>query len=225
MKFPGTIFSFVFSVGISIVHAANMDSLSTPCQQDKARLELRSEELAAIVKADQDDRDEWKKMSQAEMVEVVKRDVLRRKRVGEIFGEGCFSKAKDYAFAALVFQHGDVPEHFFQTFIWAKRAVELGDTKQKRMMALGIDRYLVNSGHKQLFGSQVSKPDSKPETCWCLEQVEKTYPDDLRKEFADQTLAEAFDWLKELNAGTKCPIAECATPLKPTPKGTVPGFW
>jgi hypothetical protein len=39
------------------------------------------------------------------MQEMVKNDVLRRKRVGEIFGEGCFSKAQDFAAAALVYQH------------------------------------------------------------------------------------------------------------------------
>ena len=159
------------------------------------------------------------------MTEVARRDVVRRQRIGEIFGEGCFSKAEDYAAAALVYQHGDVPDHFYQTFLWSKRAVELGDENQKRMMALGIDRYLVNIGQKQLFGSQATLPDFKPETCWCLQKIEQSFPDKRRKEIAGKSLSEAFLWLKELNQGKTCQSLECAAELKPSPKGTVPGFW
>ena len=196
------------------------------CREDKVRLEARSRELQVIVKADQDDRQDWQNKTSDEMLEVVKRDEIRRKRVGEIFGEGCFSTAEDYAAAALVYQHGDTPDHFYQTFIWSKRGVELGDEKQKRMMALGIDRYLVNIGQKELFGSQASKPDYKPETCWCIQKVERSFPDKLRKEIAGKNLTEAFDWLKELNANNKsCPNTECTAELKPSLKGTVPGFW
>ncbi|MGH8537891.1 MAG: hypothetical protein ACREXM_15890 [Gammaproteobacteria bacterium] len=93
------------------------------------------------------------------------------------------------------------------------------------MMALGIDRYLVNMGQKQLFGSQAAKPDFKPDTCWCLQKVEDSFPDKLRKEYTGKTLTEAFDWLKELNEGKTCPNTECSADLKPPPKGTVPGFW
>jgi hypothetical protein len=211
--------------GCSSISKANQTNAFKPCHDDLPRLEARSKELAAIVQADQDDRKDWEHKSSDEMLEVAKRDVPRRQQIGEIFGEGCFSKASDYSAAALVYQHGDIPDHFFQTFIWSKRAVELGDLTQKRTMALGIDRYLVNIGQKQLFGSQAFLADFKPETCWCLQQIETSYPDNLRKDLAGKSLSEAFDWLKELNAGKTCPIRECATHLKPSPKGTVPGFW
>ena len=194
-----------------------------PCQQDKERLALRSKELADIEHADQEDRKNFQSMTPEQMMEMSRRDELRRKRVGEIFGEGCFSKAQDFASAAIVYQHGNAPEHFLQTFLWAKRAVELGDLKQKRLMALGIDRYLVNIGHMQLFGSQANKAHS--DICYCMQQVEKSFTDNLREQYAKQTLKEAFRWIKELNQGKSCPNKECTTVLKPTPKGTVPGFW
>lgn len=195
------------------------------CSQDPHKFEARSQELAQIVKADQDERADFQSKTPKEMQEMVKNDVLRRKRVGEIFGEGCFSKAQDFAAAALVYQHGDVPEHFFQTFLWAKRAVELGDPSQKRMMALGIDRYLVNIGKKQLFASQATKENSTAEACWCLQQVEEDFPDHLRKSQAGQNLREALNWVQELNAGKNCPSQQCTKKLQPSPKGTVPGFW
>lgn len=196
-----------------------------PCSQDLRRLEARSKELAQIVKDDQHDRENFSSKTPEEMQEMVKHDVVRRKRVGEIFGEGCFSKAKDFAAAALVYQHGDVPEHFFQTFIWAKRAVELGDPTQKRMMALGIDRYLVNIGKKQLFGSQATKDGLTAEACWCLQQVEESFPDHLRKSHTGKSLKEAMEWVQELNAGKSCPDQQCTKELQSSPKGTVPGFW
>ncbi len=196
-----------------------------PCHDDNPRQLARSQELAAIVQADQIERKDWEHKSIDQMMDVVKRDVERRKRVGEIFGEGCFSKAEDYAAAALVYQHGDTPEHFYQTFIWSKRGVELGDANQERMIALGIDRYLVNIGKKQLFGSQATIPDMKSNQCWCLQQVETNFPDKRRKEVAGKTLSEAYDWVKQLNAGKQCPTVECSAHLDPSPKGTVPGFW
>lgn len=185
----------------------------------------RSRELLKIVAADQEDRKNWDAKNLSEMTEIAKRDVRRRRRVGEIFGEGCLSSAEDFAAAALVYQHGDSPDHFFQTFIWSKRAVDLGDATQKRMMALGIDRYLVNLGHKQLFGSQASKPDLKTETCWCLEPIETTFPDAIRKDYFDKSLDQVFDWIKDLNAGKKCEPKMCAKELKPTLKGFIPGFY
>ena len=196
----------------------------TPCTKDESRRKSRSEELQKIVQADQADRKNWSNLTPEEMAEVVVRDVVRRKRVGEIFGEGCFSKPEDYGAAALVFQHGDSPDHFYQVFVWAKRGVELGDAKQKDLMAIGIDRYLVNIGKKQLFGSQASQ--IMPGSCFCLQQVERTFPDERRTEFLRPTLRRALDWVDSLNLNKKCaPASECPEPLTTTPEGSIPGFW
>ena len=197
-----------------------------PCQTDPTRQQARSKELSEIVNADQNDRENFFQKSPEELQEMALRDVERRKRVGEIFGEGCFLKSNDFASAALVYQHGDVPEHYLQAYVWAKRAVELGEGNQKSLMGLAIDRYLVNTGHKQLFASQANKVDIKnPNSCWCLQQIEPSFPDDLRKAVTNKTFKEAFDWLAELNKGTSCPNIECSQELKPSPKGIIPGFW
>ncbi len=76
------------------------------CHNDPEKQFMRSHELQEIVKADQADRQipgskiDWNKVSAA--------DETRSKRVAEIFAEGCFKSAGDYAAAALVFQHGVV---------------------------------------------------------------------------------------------------------------------
>src|SRR5438477_426759 len=78
-----------------------------PCRDDAAKYRARSEELQRIVAADQADRPDNTLKPGAQTS-----DRERRERVGSIFGEGCFKEAKDFAAAALVFQHGDQPDHF-----------------------------------------------------------------------------------------------------------------
>ena len=216
---------YVMSLGVASAAKAQSSSTYVPCLKDISRQESRSKELAAIVQRDQDDRVNWSSMTPREWAEVLKRDEDRRRRVGEIFGEGCFKTAEDYGAAALVYQHGEVPDHFFQTFIWAKRAVELGDATQNSLIAKAIDRYLINKGQKQLFGTQVDRPGATEATCWCLAQTEPTFSDRIRKVYSAKIRSEVFAWLKELNQGKTCPNSECSKPLKPSPKGTVPGFW
>lgn len=195
-----------------------------PCAQDEKKQAKRAAELQTIVNADQKDRENWQHLTAKQMAEMSKRDIERRKRVGEIFGEGCFKTAADYSAAALVFQHGDMPDHFYQTFIWAKRAGDLGDTNQNRLMALGLDRYLVKTGRKQLFATQAFQ--EKLGGCYCLQEVEGGFPDDERLKYAKWTLADALKWVDSLNEGKSCgSTRECDEGLKPTPQGSIPGFW
>jgi len=208
----------VFIAGLIFLtsHAGFAQNPSGSC--DSPTYEKRSKELQEIVKADQDDRQKIP-LSQ----DVISRDIARRMRVGEIFGEGCFKSAADFSAAALVYQHGSVSDHFFQTFIWSKRAVELGDVSQKVLMAWGLDRYLVNLGKKQLFASQFYQFNGG---CWCLQPVEESFPDKKRIEYTKHPLADSFKGVDRMNKGTKCPAAtECSTPLSASPAGTVPGFW
>lgn len=197
----------------------DMNKPYVTCRDDNVKYQLRSKELQHIVKADQDDR------KNLQFNDTRARDRQRRERVGAIFGEGCFKVARDYAAAALVFQHGDQPEHFFQTYIWAKRAVELGDISQKNLAAEGIDRYLVNTGRKQLFATQYLKPTTQADACWCLYQTERSFPDHLRVEYTGMSYQQNLKRLKKMNSGNNCPLAECAQNLLPSPTGSVPGLW
>lgn len=189
------------------------------CVEDETKYQQRSAEIQMIVDLDQKDRS-----SNTVTPEVQKRDRNRRQRIGAIFGEGCFKTSKDYANAALVFQHGDRPDHFFQTFIWAKRAVELGNSTQKRLMALAIDRYLVNIGHKQLFASQAYKEGDS--SCWCLQEVESSFPEKLRIEYMNSSLKDQEDWVDDLNKGKDCKKKNyCKQDLLDSSRGFIPGFW
>ena len=106
------------------------------------------------MEADQKERENFAKITELQRSIFLENDLARRKRVGEIFGEGCLKTPRDYLNAALIYQHGEVSDHYYQAFIWANRALSLGDDKASQFVALTIDRYLVSIGHKQLFGSQ-----------------------------------------------------------------------
>jgi hypothetical protein len=216
------ILSFVIAFASTVAaQALAADAPYVSCQDDANKYHRRSDELQRIEAEDQADRPNNVLKPGAQI-----RDRQRRERVGSIFGEGCLKEARDFAAAALVFQHGDQPDHFMQTFLWAKRAVELGDSSQQLLMAWGIDRYLVNIKHKQLFGSQYLKNDSNnPGSCWCLDQTDTSFPDQLRLKYTGHNYQHQLDSLKVLNVGLSCPVAECAEPLAPSPAGTIPGFW
>ncbi len=198
------------------------------CDKDISRLKKRQKEITKIVAKDQEDRVNQYNIPPSKWNAIRKNDLVNRKRIGEIFGEGCLVTAKDFANAALVFQHGDTPDHFWQAFVFAMHAVRLGDKSQKIMAANAIDRYLVQKsiGKKQLFARNATKPTGQK--CWCLQQVEKTFPDSLRISFTGKSYKDQLNWIKEINeesGNSSCPATECKDSLSPTPKGSVAGLW
>ena len=180
-----------------------------------------SQELEVVKDADQLDRGDSVKLAGEEIND---RDRQRRERVASIFADGCFKTARDYANAALVFQHGTVPDHFFQAYLWASKAAELGDEGSKTLMAAAIDRYLMNKGYKEIYATQAR---ILPEThgCHCLWPVEATSTDEDRRKLGRNSLADQLTWVASLDAGkTSCgPPAICTVEAKPVPRGSIPG--
>jgi len=206
-------------------HARVSSTTFSSCAEHPDQYPARSAELQTIVDADQADRQgpidkiDWSK--------ILPRDLEREVRVANIFAEGCLKDSRDYAAAAMVYQHGETADHVYQTFIWAKKAVDLGDQTQKWLTVAGLDRYLVRIGRKQLFATQYGKDNGNP--CWCLEPIETTFPENKRIEWAKLSLDQALDRLELYFNKDQQKVCEkvryCHHELKPTPVGTVPGFW
>ena len=123
----------------------------------------------------------------------------------------------------MLFQHGEAPEHFLQTFHWARRAVELGAVDQMQLIAMGLDRYLMSKGRKQLFGTQFFKNNSQ--TCWCMWPVEESFESSERVRYLEKTLFELRSDVSKLNGPKNCPDLECNVPAEETREGSIPGFW
>lgn len=208
-----------FLMATPIIHSAPYIS----CIMNPELQKTRSLEINQLEEADQNDREDWNNKTQEEKEHVMLNDLKRRTRVGEIFGEGCFHSAIDYINAAMIFQHGDSPDHFYQAFIWSNKSAQLGIKEATNLAALAIDRYLISINKKQLFGSQAHLFHNSE--CFCMPPVESSFPDSFRQEFAGFTLNDKINWVASLNEGKSCPILECNMPLDDTPKGSIPGFW
>lgn len=205
---------------------ASSEQLIPTCITDPKIQEARSRELTELLSLDQKEREHFNNhMTPNEINKSVMNDLARRKRVGEIMAEGCFKTAADYTAASLIYQHGDVPAHYYLAFIWANQAIALGDEKQKKLAAMTIDRYLISIGKKQIFGTQYYTANAT-EGCFCLQPVEGSFPESRRIEYIGKKLTDQYDVLLELNnKKINCSAAECPIQLSATPKGTIAGFW
>ncbi len=206
---------------VDIEHATWVIDASSPhhpCPTD--RQASASAEIQRLYDADQADRQaatpDWSKIAEA--------DVRRRVRIAELFAVGCVQSAQDFYSAALIYQHGDVPEHYLLAYLFASRAAALGDDFSDAAEG-ALDRYLVSTGHKQLFATQAAYG---PDGCTCLSQVETSFPDAERIHLTGTGLDGRIEWARSLSRGksacSKSPW-ECSAQLKPTPKGSVPGAW
>lgn len=207
--------------------ALSQNQLIPNCSTDDKLQETRSKELAQLLALDQKERKHLNHhMTVKEINNEINNDLIRRKRVGEIMAEGCLKTASDYVAASLIYQHGDVPDHYYLAFLWANRAIALGDVKQKELAAMTIDRYLISIGKKQIFGTQFHAENITHGGCFCLQQVERSFPDTLRMEYIGKKLANQYNYVSELNnQKINCSLIECQTKLASTPKGTIMGFW
>ncbi len=196
---------------------------STPSETPSHTCDNASQQLQTMRDADQDIRKNFQSMTPADMEKMAALDLEHQQKTQALLDQNCLQSAKDYANAALIFQHGRKPEDFLQAHKLALRAVALGDPSQERLAALAIDRYLVNTGYKQLFASQAAKPNGSE--CWCLQDVEMDFDDKERTRVTQRNLAESEKWVQSLNGDTKCPSPYCPDKLKPVPKGAYPGVW
>jgi hypothetical protein len=156
-------------------------------------------ELEHLFKEDQADR--ASDMGKIDWSVVGKRDEERRKRVLQIMSQGGAREAADYVHAAMVFQHGQAPEDFDHANQWCLKAVELDpDYPGARWLAAAAkDRYLMNLGKPQLYGTQFKKDQNGP---WYLWQVDPSITDEERAKWDVPPLARAKARVEALNGGT-----------------------
>lgn len=73
--------------------------------------------LTLLYIEDQKDRENPNQLTTEMLVFLTQCDEQRRKIVSELFARGCLKSADDYNKAALIFQHGTIPEHYYQALI------------------------------------------------------------------------------------------------------------
>jgi len=145
---------------------------------------LAKAKLIKIFEADVEDRKSFNETVSA-------RDLNRRIEVSKIAAKGCLFDQEDYWIAALIYQHGQVPEHYLQAIIYAnkssliKKTGKLSSDRRFQnidgLQQVAIDRYLTSLGYQQLFGTQIISPayykqfESEADGQPCVWPVDKSF--------------------------------------------------
>lgn len=130
---------------------------------------------------------------------VSKRDEFRRKRVGQLIDSNKIISAKDYAKAAMIFQHGVDSSDYLKAVEFMKTAMKIDSTVNKSLFAAATDRYLLSIGKPQVYGTQYIQEGNGT---WELKNYDTTaISDEEKKRFGVGSLNEQMEKLKELNKG------------------------
>jgi hypothetical protein len=126
------------------------------------------------------------------------RDRARLVRVKELYLAGKMHTANDYYHGALILQHGETPEDFLLAHEFCVAAMVLGknDRATSSLAAAAEDRFLMNMGRPQRFGTQFRSEGAGPLR---LYSVGEGVTDELRRIMAVPPLAEAKAMEAELN--------------------------
>jgi hypothetical protein len=84
----------------------------------------------------------------------VEHDRNRRNRVKEIIDSGGATVGIDYIHAAIIYQHGELLEDWWQAYQLSLKAIELG-FEPKWLAAAAMDRWLLRQGKPLRYGNQV----------------------------------------------------------------------
>lgn len=125
------------------------------------------EELARICEQDQADHKGDLPLNLGD------RDRDRRQRVTKLIAEGALQTPEDYFHAALVFQHGDKLEDYRQAHELAKKAAEQGHPAGRWLAAAAYDRWLMNQGKPQKYGTQYTARGDGPYRLWDVNPMGK----------------------------------------------------
>jgi hypothetical protein len=144
------------------------------------------QDLVRMFEADQADR----AFTNIDWAVVQPRDQARLTKVKELFSAGSLQTGGDFYRAAMILQHGSVPEDFLLAHEFCVAAMALGkvDNATRWLAVASEDRFLMNLDRPQRFGTQYRSEASEPMR---LYKVDQGVTDQLRHIMAAPTLAEA----------------------------------
>ena len=156
-----------------------------------------SEELKRLHDEDQSDRTS-PNGKDVDWAIVSPRDKARLERVKELYAHNGLQTASDYYHAAMILQHGEAPEDFLLSHEFCVVAISKGknDKEAKSLAAASEDRFLMNIGRPQRFGTQFR---SEGGGRMLLYTVDAGVTDEMRREMGVHSLAEAKAHEVELN--------------------------
>jgi hypothetical protein len=171
--------------------------LTVPARLERLQSPKDNQELKGLCDQDQSDRTPPNGKS-IDWAKVGPRDQARLKRVKELYTQNFLKTANDYDCAATVLQHGQAPEDFLLAHEFWVVAISMGknDRETLSMAAASEDRFLMNIGRPQRFGTQLRSVGNGPIT---LYPVDGGVTDELRRLMGGHSLAEIKARAAEMN--------------------------
>jgi hypothetical protein len=156
--------------------------------QPPAGPERDDEELTRLYKEDQADR--MPKEGQAiDWTVVGPRDKQREARVKELYDKGRLRTGADYYHVAMVLQHGQKADDYLLAHELCIVAIAKGEQRALWLAAASEDRFLMNLGRPQRFGTQYRAEGV--DKLMRLYRVGPGVTDELRRAFHAPSLSEA----------------------------------
>lgn len=163
-----------------------------------------SAELARLFAEDQSDRTP-QPPGPIDWDVVGPRDAVRLARVKQMCQCQSLTTGMDHYHAAMVLQHAHEPEDYLLAHELCIVAVGKGVEQAKWLAAASEDRYLMNIGRPQRFGTQYRAEAGDKN--WHLYPVDPEFSDGMRRAFNVPTLSEAQAHLEEMNQNSAPPTA------------------
>lgn len=174
----------------ALPHSVQVEAETEPSLQD-------NEELRRMHEEDQSDRTppdgkpiDW--------TVVGPRDKARLSRVKELYAQNRLRTPGDYYHAAMILQHADTPEDFLLAHEFCVVAIVKGknDKATRWLAAAAEDRFLMNIGRPQRFGTQFRSESGGP---FRLHTVDTGVTDELRREMDVPSLSKAKELETQIN--------------------------
>jgi hypothetical protein len=171
--------------------------VTEPTRFERLQSSKDNHELKGLCDQDQSDRTPPNGKS-IDWAYVGPRDQTRLKRVKEIYTQDFLKTVNDFDCAATVLQHGQAPEDFLLAHEFWVVAISMGknDPETLSMAAASEDRFLMNIGRPQRFGTQLRSVGNGPIT---LYPVDGGVTDELRRLMGGHSLAEIKVRAAEMN--------------------------
>ena len=145
-------------------------------------------ELAKMYREDQSDRMP-PAGSSIDLNQVGHRDAARLARVKQMYTADELKTGADYYHAAMILQHGQVPEDYLLAHEFCVVALALGEKRAAWLAAATEDRFLMNVSRPQRFGTQFRSDG--PNQPMKLYTTDGAVTDSLRTRLSVPSLSEA----------------------------------
>lgn len=152
-------------------------------------------ELQLLFEQDQADREDSVQVDSMRQQWMLQRATARRQRVEELLASHLLLDAQDYFHAAMIFQHGETPEHFLLAHTLAYQGAKQGHTACYCLMAAAYDRILMSQGLPQKYGTQYIIRQGRR----VLYDVDPTTTDAQRAQWHVPPLARCLQKAEEMN--------------------------